>query len=264
MSISLFAGCSYTAGIGFDLLKSEPNLWVNLLHANNNLLKNTTLLNISVGGRSNAGIFQDVIDALLTHNDIQYVFVNWTSMPRYEMSVGLELYPTRQVFIPGTKLINHNLNDKTYTVKYLTKINDRFTSLANEHYEIINLVHYTNLIVKLCEIKNCQVFFINSLCPWDDKYFTKINNVLHIYYTTFTKDLLPVNSRDDEEIFKLYNMVHNDYDTVGGIHEDLWLNLYTSMRSMLVDTNNDGMHPGPTSNHIYYRHFSKSLESVLQ
>ena len=32
MQYTLFTGCSYTAGTGFDLLDKDDNLWVNLLH----------------------------------------------------------------------------------------------------------------------------------------------------------------------------------------------------------------------------------------
>ena len=84
---TLFAGCSYTSGGGFELEHKQPELWVNLLHKNFDQFKDTELLNVSVGGRSNAGIFQDAVSSILKYN-VKYAFVSWTDMPRYELDLG--------------------------------------------------------------------------------------------------------------------------------------------------------------------------------
>jgi hypothetical protein len=138
----LFAGCSYVAGNGFTLGKEDPGLWVNLLHQNTQL-KELELINSSMGGRSNSGIFQDAVWHLVQGN-IDVAIVCWTCMPRYEMELGLETYATRSVFIPNSPQRDHNLHNITYSKEYLNKIRDQFTSLAHLHSEILNLVYYVN------------------------------------------------------------------------------------------------------------------------
>ena len=263
MSISLFSGCSYTAGSGFDLRKDEPHLWVNLLHSQHPKLNKTQLINVAVEGDSNGNIFKNTIFNLLTQPDVKYVFVQWTSVPRYNLSLGLETYSTIQSFIPNSKLRTHNLHNITYSSKYLQEINDRFTALAHDHYEIVNLLYYINSINHLCQLKKCRIFHINGLCPWDYEYFTKVNNVLPSEYTEYTKAQIQIDTRSDNEIFELYNMIHNEYNTPGGVQKDSWLNLYSSMWDQRIDFNDDGVHPGIKSNQLYYQQFTQALDSKI-
>lgn len=262
MSITLFAGCSYTAGVGFELEKNDPKLWVNLLYNKTDYLKQTTLLNVSKGGRSNAGIFQDAVWAILNH-DVKYAFVAWTNCVRYEVSVGLECYATQVYFIPGQVQVDRNVNNDLYPASYLQNINDRLTTLAHPHYEIVNLAYYVNSLTRICDMKKCKLFFINALCDWDENYFIKKQNTMPEDYTNYTKQLLSIKTRDDEEIVKLYEKMHNEYSQAGGICTDKWLNLYDSLRSNLIDTNNDNLHPGLQSNLNYFKQFSKALQSKL-
>lgn len=258
MKYTLFAGCSYTAGSGFTLEKQDPNLWVNLLHLK--IFPHTTQLNVSVGGRSNAGIFQDTVKHLVSY-PVETAVIQWTSMPRYELDLGLELYETRQMFTPNGVCFDHNLNNMHYSKKYLSSIRDRFTSLAHDFFEIVNLINYVNSIVKLAKLTNTRVFFINGLCPWDSGFFDKKTDVLPNYYTEYTQKLLNTNNRDDDEIYKLYNKMHNAFDAAGGINQKYWLNLYSSMLNSRTDRNLDGTHPGIQSNHQYVELFLNSIDS---
>jgi hypothetical protein len=260
MSISLFTGCSFSAGTGFELEKDDPALWINLLHSSHPTLNKTQLINASTPGNSNADIFNDTVFNILTQPDVKYVFVQWSSVPRYNLSLGLEMYNTHQYFIPNTTVQTHNLHNFTYTKNYLQKINDRFIALAHDHHELVKLVYYINSITQLCQLKNCYVFFINGLCTWDHNYFKKLNHVLPSEYTEYTKKLIQVETRDDNEIFALYNKIHDEYDLAGGIQEHVWLNLYSSMKNCTIDRNNDGQHPGINSNQLYCQQFTQALD----
>jgi hypothetical protein len=251
----LFAGCSYTAGIGFDLEKKDPRLWVNLLHQNSRL-KDLELNNCARGGRSNAGIFQDAVFHI-SQGHTAVAFVCWTSVPRYEMELGVETYATRAVFFPNGSMIDHNLNDIQYSKAYLERIRDRFTALAHPHHEIVNVICYVNALIRLCQLTGTQIYFINSMCPWDQDYFVKLNNVLPDSYTDFTKKILNVETRNDKEVFEIYNQIHNDYNNYGGIQTTYWLSVYNSLRNQLIDYNNDGMHPGSQSNQLYFNQLVK-------
>lgn len=253
----LVCGCSYVAGDGFDLHKDEPLLWVNLLHKNTSL-NNHQLINAGRSGRSNSGIFQDAVYHMAREH-IDVAIVAWTSMPRYELHLGIEKYDTNIMFLPAGPLYDVNLNDVSYSKKYLESVRDRFLSLINLHYEILNLIHYVNSLINLAKLTNTQLFFVNSLCPWDSQYFEYLTDVLPSSYTDFTKKLLNVDNRDDEEIFLLYNKIHQEYIDAGSIQQQYWLNLYTSLRNLRIDTNNDNLHPGIESNQKYFELLSKSL-----
>ena len=256
MSHILFSGCSYTAGNGFELEKDEPGLWVNQIHKK--FFPNTTLLNVARGGRSNAGIFQDTVKTL-TSVPVDFAVIQWSSMPRYELELGFELYSTRQCFMPHNQCFDHKLNDISYTSSYLSSINDRFTTLAHDCYEILTLVEYVNAIVNLSKLTNTKVVFINGLCPWDSKFFNQLANVKPNEYTEYTQKILNTANRADDEAFKLYNKMHTGFNAAGSIQELFWLNLNNSMLTTKSDVNSDNLHPGIKSNNYYFNLFSEEL-----
>lgn len=260
MTYTLFSGCSFTAGTGFSEEKNEPGLWVNLLHSQ--MFSHTTKLNVSKSGASNAVIFQDTVKNLLTHQ-VEYAIVQWTSTARFNIELGFELYDTFQSFIPNGPCRDHNLNNINYSAQYLNSIRDRFTALAHDCYEIRNLVEYVNTIIALAQITNTRIFFVNGLGGWDKNFFDRKTNVLPNQHTEYTQQLLNSQTRDDEEVYKLYEKMHNKYDELGGINESSWLNLYDSMRYYQTDTNNDKMHPGIDSNRQYCELFSNSIREKI-
>lgn len=260
MSYTLFTGCSYTAGTGFELEKEDPLLWVNQLHQR--YFSNTHKLNVSSSGRSNSGIFQDTMWNLL-HFPVRYAIVQWSSMPRYNMELGFELYHTHQTFTPNNKCKDHNLNDVNYSASYLNSIQDRFVSLAHDCFEITNLIYYVNAIIKCAKLTQTQVFFVNGLCPWDADFFVKQTNVLPDQYTVYTQRILNTHNRADNEIFALYEKMHTRFELAGGIQAEHWLNLYNSMYNSIIDVNLDNLHPGYNSNNQYTSWFSLPLESRL-
>jgi hypothetical protein len=262
MKSVLFCGCSYVNGDGWPLAQADPNLWVNLLQ-DCELLKEHRVIIEAKGGRSNHGIFLDAVWNI-THHNHQYAFVSWTSMPRYELELGLETYETRQFFSPNIRLREHRLNDIVYSADYLKKINDRFTALAHLHHEICDLVRYVNCLVKIAQQTDTKIFFINALCPWDQDYFLFLDNVLPNSYTEFTKQLINIDNRDDTEIYQIYQKMHAEYNAAGGIKAEHWLNLYQSLRSLLIDTNQDGCHPGLKSNQLYNQLLHTALLDTLQ
>jgi hypothetical protein len=156
------------------------------------------------------------------------------------------------------------LNDVVYNQRYLKNINDRFTALAHPHHEIFNLVRYVNCLTNLAHLVGTKIFFINAMCPWDQDFFSKLSSVLPEAYTEYTKKLINVDNRDDQEILQIYNKMHQQYDSAGGIQENYWLNLYLSLRSLLIDTNDDGVHPGIRSNRLYGKLLTTALSNKTQ
>jgi hypothetical protein len=278
MSTVVFTGCSFTAGNGWIApskddpyanieCKDCPDLWVNLCHQQIDQLKELTLINNSRGGASNTEIFEVTTVAISKHlSNIKYLFVQWTSMPRYNFNIGLELWNTNER-LPIRSPATHNVklsNSNAWNREYLTDLLSRLSVLHHLHPEIVKVVSYSKTISNLCKQFNIKVVFINGMCPWDHNYFIKLtgSNITPENYTPFTKnEILDIDSRNDENIFKLYEKIHNDYDSAGGIDPAEWINLYHSMYQDQLDKNYDNNHPGKQSNQLYFQQTKNFLET---
>jgi len=278
MTKVVFTGCSFTAGNGWATanpkesakieVKDHPDLWVNLCHCNIDDLKNLELINLAQGGASNTDIFENTVKSIATHgNQISYLFCQWTAMPRYNFRVGFELWNTNESLqnsslrSPGG--VNLNRGD-SWSREYLNDLLDRLLVLHHLHGEIVKVVGYTSIISQLCKKFNIACGFINGLCPWDQDYFVRLNTdtVKPEQFTKFTKtDILNIETRDDQDIYNLYNQAHNEYELAGGIDPANWINLYNSMISTQTDYNNDNIHPGKHSNLNYYNSVKQFLET---
>jgi hypothetical protein len=262
------AGCSFTAGQGWVDCngdpeqsrrlegKDSPYLWVNLCHDNIEQFQNLELVNIGLGGASNTQIFEKSISALTEyHTDIDTLVVQWTSMPRYTWNVGLELWDTTETLNGNNpRQHDHRLSDGTvYSRKYLQDLRDRLITTHHLHWEILKLLKYATIINRYCDRFDIKCVFINGLCPWDQDYFVRLNNAVPSDYTVFTQTaILNVKDRADDDIFKLYCKIHDDYDHYS-IRPDQWVNLYNSFWKNRVDINYDGAHPGIRSNQLFYQ-----------
>lgn len=271
----VFSGCSLTAGNGWKdcepetsrsiPVKESPNLWVNLCHQNIEQFKNLELINVGQGGAGNTEIFQFVIESISQHgSEIDTIFCQWTSMPRYNFNVGFENWDTSEDLFTSSRLHDIKLSSgDQLSRKYVANLLDEFKLMHHLHWEILKVVKYSNIIsniAKQLQIKN--VFFINGICPWDDNYFTQLTDARPESYTPFTKkEILNIDSRDDLDTFKLYAKAHQHYKKAGGIDQLQWINLYSSFLKNKIDVNFDNSHPGILSNQSYYQLISNKLSS---
>lgn len=263
MSKTLFTGCSFTGGYGWDLERNDPRLWTNILHTNNVHLQDTEQVNLGITGGSNSEIFYATVSGLLEHCP-KYAFVEWSGFPRYRVLLSVETYHAEQLILHHAKCHDHNLNNISYTEKYLSNIRDRFLSLHHPHADILNIVKYTNTLINLAKTTDTQIFFINGICSWDRNYFDVLENVLPSEYTKYTQAILNCSTRDDDESHTLYKKIHNEYQQAGSIKQEYWLNLYDSMRSKRIDIiSEDDHHPGEKSNILYFELFNQALNNKL-
>lgn len=275
----IFAGCSFTSGAGWHPsdkmieIRNHPDLWVTLCHKNIPQLKDLDCVNAGQGGASNTEIFVNCVQSLATYaGDIVYLICQWTAMPRYNFRAGFELWPLQNEHLEIDHLEggrgNHDLylhNNSNIPRQYLDDLLDRLLVLHHLHGEISKLVRYTNILNILCKSMGIKIIHINGLCPWDDQYFTKLNNVLPEDYTPFTKEhILDIRNRDDDEILKLYNQAHDEYQNLGGIDPGQWVNLYSPFKNFIIDTNYDNRHPGIKSNQIYFSQVSDYFNQISQ
>lgn len=252
----LVAGCSFTKGFGFDLEDKDPDLWVNKLFDGMGYVNN-----IATTGLNNESIFH-AVSAELLQKDYDIVLVCWSAIPRYNFDIGLECYYTKT--IPGSHTINIHPG-KVFTKQKLKKIHDQLLELHNDHWDILKMVQYVNILISLqVKLKNKKIYFVNGIGPWSNDFFTRQkdwdypNEIDDL--DDYTKFLLFVETRDDDEIKILYNKIHDGYQFAGGIQESYWLNLYDSLDNLKVDTAPlSNYHPGYKSQEIFVNKFKKQL-----
>lgn len=274
----IFSGCSYTAGNGWTdtswlesgktEVKDSPHLWVNLCHANIEQFRSLELINIAKCGASNNDIFVDTMRAITQYSEVDTVICQWTSMPRYNWNVGFELWPTDEDIMEcdvprRSHDVGLNRGDH-WPRSYIDDLTNRLLVMHHLHWEILKVVDYTHII--RCTAQRLgidHVYFVNGLCPWDRDYFVRLQDVMPEQYTEFTKtQILNIDSRSDEDIHRLYNLAHDQYEQHGGIDESCWINLYDSFHNLRIDRNYDGHHPGAKSNQSYYEMVKRRLQDL--
>jgi hypothetical protein len=272
----VFVGCSFTAGNGWADLPAEesrgieckdsPHLWVNICHQTLPQIKNLELVNVGQVGASNTEILQNAVRLISSIGaEIDIMFCQWTSAPRYNFNVGFELWDTSES-LRDTDARKHDINlnkGDHWPREYVKDLLDRLRVMHHLHWEIVKIIDYSATLSRLAKQIGFDIFFINGLCPWDNDYFTKLENVKPESYTDFTKkQILNIDSRDDQTIFKLYDLAHDHYQQAGGINHKQWINLYDSFIKNKIDTNFDLSHPGKKSNILYYNLVKEKLQAI--
>lgn len=253
MTKILFAGCSYVKGNGLELLDQDPQHFCNVF-TNEYFQENYTVTNIGVGGSSNLSIYLSASLAMMQQK-FDYVFVGWTSYPRYNFRLGFETYEFgKQITISGgTRAMNfcHNGHKLSYSRKWLEDFRDKYLLAHHEHFETVEIIKYVTLLTRLAELVGTKLYFINNMCPWTPGYFERKLTVMPRDLDPYTQQILEVDSRDDSQIFELYDLMHDDFERFGGINSQKWINLYQSFKNTMVDVGNDQRHPGPLSHNKF-------------
>lgn len=251
---ALIVGCSYAKGYGLPGEEKNPELWSNRLFDSGTYVKN-----LSRSGANNDWIFLETVGALLkNHYDV--VVVSWTVIPRFNFTVGLELYSTYS-------MLDHFSNDvnivgkQTFKQDWMKDIGDKLRIIHNDHWDILKLVKYINVLIEIQNSRQQAIFFVNALLPWPVDFFNHKLVTLPSDLNSYTQKILDVDRRDDPESLALYNMIHDQYRQFGGIKENHWLNLYQNLLSMTVDmVSKDNKHPGIKSQAVFAAYLKKMLE----
>lgn len=247
-----------TKGHGLSGEIHDPKLWVNQI-----LDSIGEVHNLSSTGKNNQWIFHETISAILDQkNNYDIVIVAWSAIPRYFFHVGLELYSVQTML----SNVDVNVNDRvTISGAWLESIGNNLKKIHNDHWDILDLIKYVNVLISLCETSpDKKIFFVNTLSPWCRNYFDFKEISLPSDLDPYEQDLLQVKTRDDKEVFALYQMIHDHYSKYGGIRESYWLNLYDSLRSMQIDdVSNSDRHPGYKSQEKYAQYLGTILKEKL-
>jgi len=254
----LVDGCSITKGAGLHQEELDPLLWVNQLIKSQCF--SAEIVNTASAGNDNAQIFKRTAKELL-NNQFDFVIVGWSSISRITYTFGLELYNTTTI-LSNPWDINLNSGIKI-NKKHIQKIGNELLKYRSDHNGLLDLVIYSNILTKLANNKIC---FINTLSDIGENFFKRKTIKLPQELTPYEHEILSVASRDDEDIIKLYNKIHNEYENHGGINPSNWLNLYNPLYKMQIDTVSDvDQHPGYKSQKVYFEslvpHFIEKLNA---
>jgi len=255
----LVAGCSFANGSGLPEEHLNPRIWANQLAAK---IGCVSVHNIAKTGANNHWIFLETVSSLI-QNSYDVVVIQWSAIPRYNFKAGLELYNTdTKLDAPSINLVGGD----TISTSWLQETKNRLLRLHNDHWDILDLVKYVNVLIELqVNTRQKQIFFVNGLAPWPDNYFVKKAITLPCDLDRYIYDLLEADFRDDDEILQLYNMIHDDYTRYGGIQESFWLNLYQSQKQTKVDTVSDqDHHPGFASQDLFANMYYQIIQSKTQ
>ncbi len=265
----VFTGCSFTAGSGWSKnncsleCKQSPYLWTNLCANSIRSLSCLESVNLGIAGASNTEIYRQAVRAMAEFGPmIDTLFCQWTSGPRYNFHVGLELWDTSESLATHCRQHDVKLSSgEIYSRDYVRDLLDRFRAMHHLHWEILQIVEYCHTIKLLAQRLNIMnVYFVNGLCPWDLDYFCVRQSSQPEDYTPFTKQyILNINNRCDQDLHTLYEQIHRQYQAAGGIDPSSWINLYNSFLHLKTDKNYDGIHPGIKSNHLYFELISQQL-----
>jgi hypothetical protein len=255
----LIAGCSYAIGCGLPGEQDNPKIWANQLAQK---LDVTSITNVAKSGANNQYIFLETMSAMIkNHYDV--IIVSWSTLGRLNFRVGLEQYSV-DTMLTGSHDVNI-LGGQLISKKWLAETGDRLRKIHNDHWDLLDLVKYINVLVRLQSSTNGKIFFVNGIGGWSDQYFVKKQIQLPSDLDSYTYNLLDVDMRDDEEILKLYNMIHSHYEEYGGIHEELWLNLYQSLAKMKIDSvSSDDPHPGFLSQDLFFDFLYKQITDKIK
>lgn len=266
----LVVGCSMTAGHGLkataeDPLKidvTDPDLWVNLLC--NKTFDHPMVTNLAVSGRNNEWIFLETATAL-TKDHYDVVLVGWSQLGRLNFNLGLEAYSTTSTLSDGSVDININPY-VTIPAKWQHSLGDQLRKFSSDHWSLLDLIKYINVLKGIqITTRKSKLFFVNTLFDIPMGYFDHTPFTKPSALSKYTQDLLQADTRDDQDIEKLYDMIHEQYNNYGGINPDLWLNLYDSFWNMSVDTASPtDRHPGYKSQVIFANYLTPILSKKTQ
>jgi hypothetical protein len=214
-------------------------------------------------GRDNEWICLEAINNLIK-NDYDLLIVGWAPIPRFNFHVGLELYDTNTKLDLSRDKYCIN-NDITITGKELNKIGDSLLKIHNDHWDLLKLVKYVNTLIELqVTARKKKIIFFNPHIKLSQDFFVKKEIKRPSDLSKYEQDLLSVDTRDDQEIFDLYNMIHTDYQMYGGVHSELWANLYNPFIDLQIDNApHAAKHPGYQSQEVFVKEFLPAFQNIV-
>lgn len=242
-------GCSFTVGEGFA--ESQRNDYIYRCLVDKHFGFTSDLL--ATGGASNYKIFMQTAQAIMS-NRYNIVFTQWSGLNRLWLHPG----PDSHFFVNDQQDIDFNYRDIYLSRKDKQNLKDQLLVLNHDYQNIIDLIHYCNILERLSQYTGTKIIFINGLVPWASDLNTDIDNRdLSSTLSLYTKRILDFDHRDNQEIVKFFKNLQKEFAT---LNQSLWVNLFDSMAKNTVDIGPEGHHPGIQSHQIMYNKILTYLE----
>jgi len=224
-------------GAGFPPESREMYVWDNLLVKKFNFLKN----NIAIKGSSNYTIFMRSANAIISKK-YDVIVTQWTALNRLWLSPGPECH----FFVNDQKFPDFRYRDVYISANEKSMLTKLFLLLNHDYQNIFELIDYNKILSQLATVNNVKLIHVNGLVPWQDDLITNIDpNELNSTLTEYTKNILDVSNRDDNEIIDYVTKLQNKF---AELDQDKWVNLFESFLNNTVDIGPEGHHPGIKSN----------------
>ena len=242
-----WAGCSFTVGEGFD--QSQQNLVYTQLVSQECDFVST---NIAVRGNSNYKIFLSACKAVVSQQ-FDIVFVQWSGLNRIWLHPG----PETVFFASENIRPDYRYRDLYLDPAQKKNLCEWLLRLNHDYQNIVDLIDYCNILERM-QSSNTKVVFINGLVPWTNdltKPLDKSN--LSKTLSKYTKEILDFDQRDDDEIIKYFTFLQDKFST---LNIDLWVNIFDSFLSHMIDFSPVGHHPGQQSHKWMAQQVSKYIK----
>ena len=244
-----FNGCSYTVGLGFPPEQRHNYIYDRLLQKKYSF----KLDNIAMGGSSNHIIFLKSCQAVLS-GKYDIVFSQWSALNRLWLCPG-----------PGSTFFTNDddIPEFRYREIYLSKKEkNRFRShllmLNHDYQNILDLINYCNILIRLAQNSGTEVVFINGLLPWCSDLDKETSGYLQQNLSEYTKQMLDFDNRDDDEILKFFLALQEKFSL---LDKSKWVNIFDSFQNACVDKGPEGHHPGIKSHQWMAEMTAKYLEN---
>ena len=249
MSINLkaaFVGCSMTLGEGFEPEDRAGNIYPDLV-AKQFMLDHT---NLSRSGASNHMIFITASKAIRS-GKYDLVFCQWSGLNRLWLSPA----PDAWYYVTGHGREDYRSRELIIDIKAQNQLADLVLLLNHDYLNIIYLCDYINTLDALAKANSIKLIHINGMLPWQSDLMDPSSNL-----SNYTREILDVDTRDDDEIRKLFQTLQQQFAT---IDQTAWVNLFESFQSITHDQGPQGHHPGPKSHHAMAKQIYNYLQGTL-
>lgn len=232
--IACFNGCSFTVGEGFPEQQRRNYIFDYIVCREMNFQRK----NIALAGSSNLLIFQRSCYEII-HGDSDIVFNQWSRENRLSLSPGPNCYlPINQ----SQNMSSFEYRDLSISKRRLEQLKNDIGILNHDFQNIIDLCLYVQILNDLAVKYNKKLFHINGLLQWNEDLIKDIDcNNLANSLSTYTKEILDFNYRDDSEIIMLVEQLQSH---VKQVDKSKWINLFDSFQHNVVDAGPQGHHPG--------------------
>jgi hypothetical protein len=233
-----FAGCSLTRGDGFEMAYLAQEIWPNIIAR----VFDFDARNLAISGASNLRIFQTASEAIMSQQ-YDMVFCQWTELNRLWLSPAPDVW----YFVTGDDREQFEYQNIKLNLQDKTNLQHMISQLTHDYQSIVDLVNYAKILEDLAQQHQVKLILINGMIPWQSDLANPAVAKDFSQMSGYTQQVLDFDNRNDTQIQQLFLKLHNKFVSM---NHRLWINLFDSFQSQIVDQAPGGNHPGARSHVI--------------